>query len=874
MAVIKEVASFDVDTDAAVASIDKYIVKLKQLEAQRKENIKLGKSVSNINKEIAQTEKAISNGLKQETDTRKGLNAQIKATAKARQQLTTETQKNIGVAEKQSKATRKSLRSQRKAFADLKFLAVGAVAAIASELGNLAEGLDNVNQVLFPSVALTRKVAEATKSATLEYVKEKAELDNLFESASENNKNKAEQSAAIDTILQQYGPYLSDLEKEAVRNGDVAAAQAIATDALLKNIVAKKKAAVAEQLLGQIIDAQITKTQRNVEANQGFTGAINNVVGGINSAAAAIGDFSTVGAFNFSDKVGNATDVLNKFTDVGLQSAVQQLKLLGGVSDESAAAFLKQFDGLAKAFGGITKGTKTVTTNTKKAKKEVKNLEGTLAGLQKTLSEAQKVLKEDIQVTDTDALKEQQQEILNLQGRIQDLKTLLAGVGEEEIDVTAIPDIIIPEGFSDDLEKKIQAEQLEIKLQNLRVSIEQIETRGLIDVAAIESARTAALQAFSGTAEARDKLSEEFNEKVRVRERETARQVIAAQLEILAIQRRVAVEAGKSAVDIDKEIAQLRLNLAKLDGEEVTVNIDVETEGLDDASEKVKETALEITEGLGQLSEQVLSFFSQQAQASIARLDEQVQKQKSVLDELLGNQSNANATQIQLERDRLDALNKKREQAAQRERTIAIAQIAINAALTIARAAAEGGGVGSAITIAAALLALTFGFVQARQSAQTAAQGFATGTLSVERKGNPSGTDTVPAYLTEGEAVIPVSQNKAYGPAVEAIYNRRIPASELNAFVKGYRGSAGGIMRNLVPRSMLQQLDANGITLSMLNNNGIGNRQMQSMIKEMKSIKETLAGLPVQRINITERGLTKTVSKGLDKKQYLNKRFS
>jgi hypothetical protein len=222
----------------------------------------------------------------------------------------------------------------------------------------------------------------------------------------------------------------------------------------------------------------------------------------------------------------------------------------------------------------------------------------------------------------------------------------------------------------------------------------------------------------------------------------------------------------------------------------------------------------------------------------------------------------------------LDALNKKREQAAQRERTIAIAQIAINAALTIARAAAEGGGVGSAITIAAALLALTFGFVQARQSAQTAAQGFAEGTLSVGLKGNPSGTDTVPAMLTQGEAVIPVDRNKAYSPAVEAIYNRRIPASELNAFVKGYGKSAGKISRSLIPRSMLKELDANGITLSMLGSSGMSNNQMQAMIKQMKGIQDTLAGLPVQRINITERGLTKTVSKGLDKKQYLNKRFS
>ena len=63
------------------------------------------------------------------------------------------------------------------------------------------------------------------------------------------------------------------------------------------------------------------------------------------------------------------------------------------------------------------------------------------------------------------------------------------------------------------------------------------------------------------------------------------------------------------------------------------------------------------------------------------------------------------------------------------------------------------------------------------------------GTLAVP--GIDMGRDSVHAMLQPGEAVIPVSTNRAYHPTIKAIYEKKISPSEINSFVMS-RTSAGG----------------------------------------------------------------------------------
>jgi hypothetical protein len=89
-----------------------------------------------------------------------------------------------------------------------------------------------------------------------------------------------------------------------------------------------------------------------------------------------------------------------------------------------------------------------------------------------------------------------------------------------------------------------------------------------------------------------------------------------------------------------------------------------------------------------------------------------------------------------------------------------------------------------AVVFAAALAAANLAKIAA-----TPIPKFQKGTLAVP--GVDMGRDSVHAMLQPGEAVIPVSTNRAYHPTIKAIYEKKISPSEINNFVMS-RTSSGG----------------------------------------------------------------------------------
>jgi hypothetical protein len=846
---IQEVASFDIETDKAVKSINSYITSLKKLEAERAKNIKLGKDTVAVNKKIDQSIDQINASLKQQSSTRKGQVAQLETTRRIQKQITADSQKRLNVQKReiaQRKSLGSSIRANRRQFSDLRFVAAGAATAIIAGFAVAAEGLAKFNELLFPSIALTNKLAESTKSAAKEYVQEKAELDNLFTTAQADNENKEQRLAAVDMILEQYGPYLSDLEKEQVRLGNVSAAQIIATDLLLKNIVAKQKAAVAEQLLGEIIDGTIEKQRRQAEATQGITGAANTFVGAVNTGLANAFRFSTGQFGNLGTSASNATDLLNKFSDVGIQSAIDQLKLLGKVSDTEAANFLKQFDVLVTdvEVPDIVPDPDKTKTGTAKTAKAVKDLTGTIAGLRKQLSEAQSFLKEGIQIADEEGLTKQQNKILDLQKQVKELDEFLKTIGQDAIELTDL-DLFVPDLDLDiSLDNKTVEESLQkgldqLSISDLKAKIEGLEIEGLIDVEAIEDARNAALNIFRGTADERDALNERFNQQRLARERTTTRQILELQLQILRAERAIAQQAGESITEFDKKIAELNLQLTELGAKDVDVKLNVDTGDAETKIGKFKETLGFVVDGVEQLGGQIIQFFQQQTDQVLNKLEGDVARQEAFLDSLLNNQEGANAQQVQAERDRLDALVAERQKAVEKQQALAQLEVALNAAIAIARAAAEGGA-GAAITIAATLISLAIGFAQARA---TASQAFAGGSDYVTRgKGEPSGTDTINAKLDEGEAVIQADKNKRYHTAVKAIRRGSVDPELLNDFVTNpekYKQLAAASASGLMTPSLQRRMSASGITLNAVGG-GLGKKDVDQLIGEMRQMKDMM----------------------------------
>lgn len=212
---------------------------------------------------------------------------------------------------------------------------------------------------------------------------------------------------------------------------------------------------------------------------------------------------------------------------------------------------------------------------------------------------------------------------------------------------------------------------------------------------------------------------------------------------------------GKATTDIEIELANLKRNL----NEEDKAN----------AKEKAEE-AIDIYSQAGE-------FFLSIQEESLAREQENLerQKEKGLITE----------EQYELKLKKL----KEKQARADKEAAIFKATIAFSQALLNALTFTPSTAVPAAVAFATAIAGLNLAKVIA-----TPLPKFNKGTLSVA--GVDMGTDTVHAMLRPGEAVIPVETNKAYHPAIKAIYQKKISPAEINSFVLNKLSGKGSIGRD------------------------------------------------------------------------------
>jgi hypothetical protein len=163
------------------------------------------------------------------------------------------------------------------------------------------------------------------------------------------------------------------------------------------------------------------------------------------------------------------------------------------------------------------------------------------------------------------------------------------------------------------------------------------------------------------------------------------------------------------------------------------------------------------------------------AELQKAQTDQEIADLQAQYDKKLINEKTYNAKLRELKRKQWEADKR----ARIIEATMGIANGIINA-LSIRPTELVPYAIGLAGTVGALNLATII--------AQKPPQ-FAKGTLSVP--GVDMGRDSVHAMLQPGEAVIPVSTNRAYHPTIKAIYEKKISPSEINNFVMS-RTSSGG----------------------------------------------------------------------------------
>ena len=178
------------------------------------------------------------------------------------------------------------------------------------------------------------------------------------------------------------------------------------------------------------------------------------------------------------------------------------------------------------------------------------------------------------------------------------------------------------------------------------------------------------------------------------------------------------------------------------------------------------------------------------------------------------------------EKDYQEKVRKLRQKQAEDQKKQAI----FNATVDLARAIIAALTIAPPASAVAANFAAILGGANLAKIIATPIPKFQKGTLAVP--GVNMGKDSVHAMLQPGEAVIPVSTNRAYHPTIKAIYEKKISPSEINNFVMS-RTSSGGkqsITANVDTYALGRALGKNK-TVEVGNANMIGKAMAQELLR-------------------------------------------
>jgi hypothetical protein len=164
-----------------------------------------------------------------------------------------------------------------------------------------------------------------------------------------------------------------------------------------------------------------------------------------------------------------------------------------------------------------------------------------------------------------------------------------------------------------------------------------------------------------------------------------------------------------------------KLKLLKESGKEYTEEY---KDQLDKVALLTQESKKKEAQEYIQYTETILNAVNSAANQAIAtkisETDKLTELQQKRVDEAKNIADQGNAELLELEQQRLDALNKQKANFVRQQQALASVELVANTAIAVSKAAAEGGA-GAAFTIAAALIALVAGLASARSIASQAA---------------------------------------------------------------------------------------------------------------------------------------------------------
>lgn len=268
-----------------------------------------------------------------------------------------------------------------------------------------------------------------------------------------------------------------------------------------------------------------------------------------------------------------------------------------------------------------------------------------------------------------------------------------------------------------------------------------------------------------------------------------------------------------------------------------------------------KEQISQTTDFINQDVQATLKAAEQVLSAEIAKTDQLIALQQKRVDEVAKIAENGNAQLLQLEKDRLDKLNKEKEKFVRQQQALAVIELISNTAVTVTKAAAEGGA-GAAVTIAAALIALIAGLASARSIAGQAAfyEGGYTG------DGNPREQSTLignrPYTYHKAEFVHDHITTKKYRDVFEKVHEGKVDLNEWKSKVELY-----------------DMLRANKIDINrdvyMKQSSG-SSEELYVLKKSMENVVTAIKEQPGMSVHIDDNGIAIITNRYYKNKQRIN----
>lgn len=308
-----------------------------------------------------------------------------------------------------------------------------------------------------------------------------------------------------------------------------------------------------------------------------------------------------------------------------------------------------------------------------------------------------------------------------------------------------------------------------------------------------------------------------------------------------------------------------------------------------------KEKLMETLNGIQQLASATIKAIGDVIQAEVQIIDKAIDAQQKKVDKARekANESKqkGDAEMLQLEEERLELLNKKKEEAVEKQRSLALIEMIINTAVLVTKAAAEGGGIGSAFTIAIALASLAGGLIAARLMATS---GFEKGGYTGQGTHKlPGENSKVAGYVHENEFVFDSEKTSNYRDIFERIHNGSL---DLRKLVNGQLTKTPSIhLTDTLRHSVLDNM-RNSLIDNLVNNklslskefvdiatkpltvnviNPSDNAELfDSMITSINSLHKTIKQQERLSVNIDERGFSMKVNEVIKSKEAIRKRTS